>query len=140
MTESIVVITSTRLDADALAEAYSVLGKTHVHRDFSFGPRIVVEYRETTIFMDIDDIFGDFEPEELELILERLTDPHCAGIHAHSLEAFNAMIEYLPAGEDTLIDNDHGMIAPLPEVRSLIRDGVVWIPSFEVVRHQALEQ
>jgi|GEM_PF-6334695 len=132
MSESIVIITSTRLDADALAEAYCVLGKTYVHRDLPGGPRLVVEIGETAAFMDItDDISNDFEPEELEIILDRLTDPHFAAIHTRTLEAFNAMVEHLPAGDDTLIDNDHDMIAPLPEVRRMIRDGVVWHPSFE---------
>lgn len=69
---------------------------------------------------------SEFEPEELAIVTGLTPNPHFSSLWYRPAEAANVAIQRLDLPEASLIDNDHGAILTLADVRDHIRRGVPW--------------
>ena len=80
-------------------------------------------------FQPIKDIQYDYEADELEEIKKKISDPSFYLIEGRNgvVNLCNKFIqEFNPSGK-VLIDNDHGMITSLEEVKGKIKLGEDWL-------------
>ena len=80
-------------------------------------------------FQPIENIQYDYEIDELEAIKKRIANPSFYLIEGRNgaVDFCNKFIqEFYPSGK-VLIDNDHGMIAGLEEVKEKIKLGEDWL-------------
>jgi hypothetical protein len=69
---------------------------------------------------------ADFDEAELARITAKITRPCFAQLEYSNGTAANFAITLFPGGGSTLVDNDHGLIAPIEEIRKRIDEGSEW--------------
>jgi hypothetical protein len=84
------------------------------------------EWGRFEIHFDHKVIAGDYSPEELAVIGERVPNHSMALLVFGATAAAELAICLLPAPDGTLIQNEDDLIAPIEEFRRRIREGVEW--------------
>ncbi len=121
--KSVVVISATQPDLGRMSEAYGDIGSTNLQSP----KRLVVEGDWGWFAIGIDDeLEGEFSDTERAKIAQLIAEPVYAQLEYSSLSAADLAIKLMPATTETLIDNDHGALRPIEEVRDLIRAGMEW--------------
>jgi hypothetical protein len=106
-----------------MAETYGDIGSTNLQSP----KRLVVEGDWGWFAIGIDDeLEGEFSGAERARIAQLVAEPVYAQLEYSSSSAADLAIKLMPATAETLIDNDHGMLRPIEEVRDLIRTGMEW--------------
>jgi len=112
-----------------MSEAYGDIGSTNLQSP----KRLVVEGDWGWFAIGIDDeLEVEFSDTELARIAQLIAEPVFAQLEYSDSSAADLAIELMPAAVETLIDNDHGMLRPIGEVRDLIRAGMEWQTSCSV--------
>jgi hypothetical protein len=73
-----------------------------------------------------DEVEGEYSDTERTRITQIIPDPVFSQLEYSGSRAADLAIRFMPASADTLIDNDHGLLRPIGEVRELIQAGVEW--------------
>ena len=121
--KSVIVISAGQLDLGRMSEAYGAIGSTYLQSP----KRLVVEGEWGWFAIGIDDVTeGEFCDAERARIAQLIQQPVYAQLEFSNSSAADLAIRIMPATADTLIDNDHGKLWPIEEVRELIRAGVEW--------------
>lgn len=121
--KSVILISTGQLDLSDLAEVYADIGSTNLQSP----KRLVVEGDWGWFAIGIDDeIAGEFSDIERAKIAQLVPEPVYVQLEYSTSSAADLAIKLMPATTDMLIDNDHGMLRPIEEVRGLIRAGMEW--------------
>jgi hypothetical protein len=120
---SVVVITNQPLDIHTLADAY----KTSGHVDIQSDERLVIEGEWGWFAFNRDKVLEEeFDEAELDELRRQVDAPSFAQLEYSNSRAADIAILGLPVNGTTLIDNDHGLIAPVGEIRRRIQEGAGW--------------
>lgn len=120
---SVILISSTVVDLGHMLESYGELGSAYLQSP----DRLVVEGDWGWFAIGIEEALQvQYSDEERERIASFFTNPCYAYIEYGSVSAVDMAINLMPVKDEMLIDNDHGMILPIEEVRSLIQSNVEW--------------
>lgn len=121
---SVVLVTSGELDRQGLRTFFSQAGDA----SFLDEDRLSVRgmWGEFQLVFAHDSIAGDFPPEELALVEKKVPGATLALLVFFTTAAAEFAINALPAPDGSLIDNDHGLLAPLEEFRRRIRAKIEW--------------
>jgi hypothetical protein len=121
--KSVIVIFSSLPDLERMSEAYGGIGSTNLRSP----ERLVVEGDWGWFAIGIDDeVEGEYSDTERTRITQIIPDPVFSQLEYSGSRAADLAIRFMPASADTLIDNDHGLLRPIGEVRELIQAGVEW--------------
>lgn len=121
--KSVAIISDNTLDLAALAEIYTTQGRV----DMPSKKRLVVEGAWGWFAMNLGEPpLEDFDESELAQVKTKIARPCFAQLEYSTGPAADAAITLLPSNGFTLIDNDHGLIAPLEEIRRRISEGSAW--------------
>jgi hypothetical protein len=121
--KSVIVIFAGPPDLERLCEAYGGIGLTNMQTP----QRLVVEGEWGWFAIEADEgIDGEFSDTERGRITQLIPEPVYAQLEYSSSSAVNLAIGLMPVTTDTLVDNDHGMLRPVGEVRELIQTGMEW--------------
>jgi hypothetical protein len=124
--KSVILISDRPIDLDAFGEAFRAYGR--VHRDPQSKSRIVIQLNEEGWF-DVEcdqSIHNEFDDEELVKLSQLIQAPVFAGISYSDDHVADVIIKLLPLAPDTLVDNDHGLVLPVEEIRKRIQSGRKW--------------
>ncbi|RVU05272.1 hypothetical protein EOS93_31100 [Rhizobium sp. RMa-01] len=121
--KSVVMMFTAEPDLSRIAEAYGDIGST----DLQSPGRLVVEGDWGWFAVGIDrDLEGEFSDLERARIARLVAEPVYAQLEYSNSAAADLAIKLMPATAETLIDNDHGMLRSIAEVRDLICRGIKW--------------
>jgi hypothetical protein len=121
--KSIIIISSGLPDLTLLSEAYSQFGTPHLQAK----NRLVVEGDWGWFAISIDsEIEVEFSDVERERVDQLIAGSVYAQLEYSTATAADLALQFMPTVAETLIDNDHGMLRPIAEVRELIRAGIEW--------------
>jgi hypothetical protein len=121
--KSITIITDTPLELAALAESYKYAGQVRTES----GKRMIVEGDWGWFAFAIDEPpIDDFEASELHEVKSRISRPSFSLLEFRNTASAEIAILGLPSGREIVIDNDHGLIVPIEEIRRRIREGSEW--------------
>lgn len=129
--KSVILIYSKHPNIEYMSKIYRNIGSTNIDSP----ERLVVEGDFGWFAIGVDDsLEGDFsELERAEIAMRILAeDPVYAQLEYSNSYAVNLAIKLMPTTTETLIDNDHGRIRSIEEVRDLIRAGMEWQTDSEV--------
>lgn len=106
-----------------MGEVYSGIGSAYLQSP----KRLVVEGDWGWFAIGIDDeIAGELSDIERAEIARLVPEPIYLQLEYSTSEAADLAIKLMPAATDMLIDNDHGMLRPIEEVRGRIQAGMEW--------------
>jgi hypothetical protein len=118
-----VVISDRILEQQELQNLYNHIGRT----DLISPDRLVVEGEWGHFFFTANASLREaFDDEELTRIRGNVYDLHFYSVDFSTLLAANKAVTCLPSAAMILIDNDHGLIASIKEVRRRIGAGIDW--------------
>ena len=121
---SVIIITEKALDLNKLADAYRTSGQV----DLQSAERLVVEgswgwfafNRENTLEEEFDEF-------ELARIRQKMRALSFAQLEFSDSRAADIAVLGLPVDDKIMIDNDHGLIAPIGEIRRRVQEAQDWI-------------
>lgn len=121
--KSLIVISASQPDLIRMAEVYSETGSANLQSP----ERLVVEGGWGWFAIGIDDeLEGEFSDIERARIGQLGAAPVYAQLEYSNSSAADLAIKLMPVNTETLIDNDHGMLRPIREVRNLIDAEIEW--------------
>lgn len=121
--KSVIVISAGQLDTNGLVEVYADIGSTTLGSP----KRIVVEGDWGWFAIGIDDEAAEeFSDIDRAKIAQLLHEPVYAQLEYSTSLAADMAVKLMTVTTDMLIDNDHGMLRPIEEVRGLILTGMEW--------------
>jgi hypothetical protein len=111
------------LDTDRLLDVFKDSGTVSLESE----TRVVVEGDWGWFAIGTDtEIEGELSESERARIIEIICRPLFAQLEYNTSAAADLAVELLPSPEGTLIDNDHGMVLPIEQVRWRILTGIEW--------------
>jgi len=122
---SIIIVTEKPLDLSKLDAAYKADGETSLQAP----DRLVVEGGWGWFALNRENaIEEEFDKSELEALRERIQVPTLsfAQLEFSNPRAGGIAVLGLPIDDKIIIDNDHGLISPIEEVKKRIRQGEDW--------------
>ena len=124
MASSLVILSPVPLEVKQVEDTFRALGRVHTQPDGWMS----IEGPLGFFFFWTDDKYtrGDYCPNELAQIEAKMGPVYFAGIRYSVPALVNRAIELLPAPPGTMIDNSHGLIRPIEEIRRRIRAGEEW--------------
>lgn len=106
-----------------MSGAYGDIGSTKMQSP----TRLVVEGTWGWFAIALDrELEAEFSDNERARITKLIAKPVYAQLEYSNSSAADLAIELMPVAAATLIDNDHGMLRSIEEVRDLIRAGMEW--------------
>ena len=121
--KSVILISTGPPDLGRMSEIYSEVGSASLQSP----NRLVVEGDWGWFAIGIDhELEDEFSDAERTRIAQLVTEPAYAQLEYSSPSAADVAIKLMPTTAETLIDNDHGALRPIGEVRDLIRAGMEW--------------
>lgn len=126
----ITLITGAPLDLGAIARACRMIG--HIQLDAS-PPRLTVDgtgqeaSRGFFTFIPDPSVGLAFSDQQLALIRQVLPEPHFTILRFRRVADAEAAVSALVPTGPVLIDNDHGLLLSLDEVKHRIAQGEEWI-------------
>jgi hypothetical protein len=121
--KSVIVISPDRPDLRRMLEAYRSVGATNLQSPKRF--TVEGDWGWFAVALD-DELEDEFSEAEQTRIAQIITEPTYIQLEYSSSAAVDLAIKLMPTTAQTLIDNDHGMIRPIGEIRDLIHAGVEW--------------
>jgi hypothetical protein len=114
---------SNPLDTDRLLDVFKDSGTVSLESE----TRVVVEGDWGWLAIGTDtEVEGELSESERARITEIIRRPFFAQLEYNTSAAADLAIRLLPSPESTLIDNDHGMLLPIEQVRWRIQTGIEW--------------
>jgi hypothetical protein len=74
-----------------------------------------------------DALRDEYDELEMDIILPSFPDPSFVVVEGRGFKLLNQMFLAADDALDVLVDNDHGLICPVAEVKRRIMDGRIWI-------------
>jgi hypothetical protein len=74
-----------------------------------------------------DALRNEYDELEMDLILPLFPDPSFVVVEGRGLKLLNQMFLAAEDSLDVLVDNDHGLICPIAEIKRRIADDRIWI-------------
>lgn len=122
--QSVIIITEKSLDLSALLDAYRVTG----HVDLQSAHRLVVEGSWGWFAFNRDNTLEDeFDESELKKLKNFMQSLSFVQLEFSDSRAADIAALRLPIEGTVMIDNDHGLVAPIEEIRRRIQEGNNWI-------------
>jgi hypothetical protein len=123
MTESVILISDKPFNLAAFGKACEANGRAYLQSD----RRLVVEGDWGWFALDCDQsLRADFDDEELAMLGRLIREPIFGQLSYRPNHAADMAIKLLPLGDSVLVDNDHGLVLPVGEVRQRIQSGCEW--------------
>jgi hypothetical protein len=120
-----VVLAITRHQAgNWLLERLNLLGKPHTSDPDRWSVEVADDWLAVA---KADYVREDYEPDELESLARRVSDPAFYVLEAHTENIAARYIKTLPEDLELLIDNDHGWIAPVSDYKEAMAEGLDWL-------------
>ncbi|WP_421694503.1 hypothetical protein [Aestuariivirga sp.] len=121
--KSIIIIFNGQPNLNYMATVYSAQGRTSIQSP----KRLVVEGEWGWFAIDVDaELEADFSESERDQITRVVPEPIFAQMPYSNSFSANLAVELMPTTAETLIDNDHGMLLRINEVREMIHAGKEW--------------
>lgn len=118
---SVILLSAEPLNLAGLASVYSDLGSV----DLQSSERVVVEGEWGWFGIEIEErLAEEFCESELLLVREMVASPVFSSLEYSSSKAADLAVERLPS--PLWVDNDHGMICPIEEIKMRIQQGLEW--------------
>jgi hypothetical protein len=74
-----------------------------------------------------DALRDEYDELEMDFILTLFPDPSFVVVEGRGLKLLNRMLLAVDDAIDILVDNDHGLICPVSEIKRRILDARIWI-------------
>lgn len=74
-----------------------------------------------------DALRDEYDELEMDIILSLFPDPSFVVVEGRGLKLLNQVFLAADDTLDVLVDNDHGLICPVAEIRRRITEGRIWI-------------
>jgi hypothetical protein len=74
-----------------------------------------------------DALRDEYDELEMDIILPLFPDPSFVVVEGRGFKLLNQMFLAADDDLDVLVDNDHGLICPVAEIKRRIADGRIWI-------------
>jgi hypothetical protein len=121
--KSVILISDPPLNLATLEKVYQ--GIAQANRQSS--ERLVLQGPFGWFAFEIDQALAkDFDDEGLMKVRSLIDNPSFTQLLYSSAEAADLAVSLLPSIGTILIDNDHGLIAELEEIKRRIREGSEW--------------
>lgn len=120
--KSVVLISSCRIRIDDAAGVFKAVGSVYIEPS----ERVVVEGDWGWFAIGLDESGDSFSGEETSNLEKILKTPFFAQLEYRNSASVNLAIEHMPAAGEILIDNDHGALRPIEEIREMIQRGMEW--------------
>ena len=118
--QSVIIITAAPLDLDAIIAGARRIGVIELHSQV----QLAVKGDWGHFILDVyDSIADDYEPEALQRVRTLIREPHFAQLMYREAAALDQGVLLLP---ECWIDNDHGLLAPIEDIRARIARGEDW--------------
>jgi hypothetical protein len=114
--QSVIVITKDPIDLDHIAPSFE-------------GPenRLVVDGPDGLFaFIISESLINSFDEDELQVLRRSFSTFFLALLEFRTIDAVNIAIAHIDIPADSLVDNDHGLVTTIGEIRNLIRESVAW--------------
>jgi len=120
---SVIVIFADEPDFKYMADVYGKFGSVSLQSS----KHLIVEGEWGWFAIEIDPhLEQEFSDEERGKIEPTIPKPIYAQLQYSSSSGADLAINLMPATDETMIDNDHGEIRFIGEVRNLISAGIEW--------------
>ena len=121
---SVILISDSAFDFEGLAVLYSSLGRVVA---FGNGGFRVYGVWGWFSFEEDEYVEGEYEPAELARVRDTFQQPFFAMLQHSTDEAVVIALSNLVVNQSILVDNDHGLLLKLEEVKKRIWDGREWL-------------
>jgi hypothetical protein len=123
--KSVILVSASPFDLDAFADAFRPIGRIHCDRHSE--SRIVIELDRGWFDVECDQsIRNEFGDAELAKLSQSIRNPVFAGMSYSSEHVADMAINILPLAPAVLVDNDHGLVLSVEEIRRRIQSGRGW--------------
>jgi hypothetical protein len=123
MTKSVILISIRPLDLVEFGRACESSGRVDCQSDH----RLVVEGDWGWFALDVDQsLRNDFDDTELAKVRQLIREPIFGELSYSDNRVVDLSIKLLPLADDVLVDNDHGVVLPVGEIRRRIKSGREW--------------
>lgn len=119
---TIFLICDKPVDVDLLADDLSCLGAVSISRN-----QLVVEGSSGRLYVRAgDDISNEYEDSQLNLIKCKIVNPTFVEFSSNNPSLIDSAIMQIHRFGGSLLDNDHGIITTIEDVKKKIVDGIEW--------------
>ena len=121
--KSAVLITHDRLNLDQVAHDFNCYGVVYKTEE----NRLVVELPNGWFFLRVDvSLLNVYDEDELHLVRQTFSVFFMSYLGFSTIEAANIALTHINIPRDSLVDNDHGSISSIDDIRGLILRSIDW--------------